>query len=150
MEITLYSLAQRYVGQVLERPGPQDNHPLILWWLSLCQLSLNLTDEIPWCGAFMNGMAWELRAPRSKSAAARSWLLVGIPTALADAKVGWDVVILNRGGSPDPAVIAAPGHVGLFAGLEGDHVLLLGGNQGNGVSIARFPVAAILGIRRLV
>lgn len=146
----IYSLAQRYVGVVIERPGPQD-HPLILWWLSLCGLQLDVHDETPWCSAFINGMAWELRLPRSKSAAARSWLTVGVPVTLANAQVG-DVVIFNRKGSPDPTVIQSPGHVGLYAGLGDtpDRILILGGNQGNNVSITSFPVATILGIRQLL
>jgi hypothetical protein len=55
----------------------------------------------------------------------------------------------GTGKQPGPDVTAAPGHVGLFAGLEGTHVLVLGGNQSNGVSVARFPVARVLGVRRL-
>ena len=43
----------------------------------------------------------------------------------------------------------AQGHVGLFAGLQGDRVHLLGGNQGNTISIAAFPVQDVLGARRL-
>lgn len=145
--MTLYDLAQRYVGQVFERSTGE--HPLVQWWLSLCGYGLDAKDEVPWCSAFLNGIAWELRLPRSKSAAARSWLSVGVPVVkLADCVVGSDVVILNRGGVQD-ATKAGPGHVGLFAGVEGEHVLLLAGNQSNGISVAHFPVDHILGIRRL-
>ena len=76
MQITPFQLAQRHVGHVFERAGDLD-HPLIQWWLSLCGYDLGVHDEVPWCSAFVNGIAWELRMTRSKSAAARSWLTVG-------------------------------------------------------------------------
>jgi uncharacterized protein (TIGR02594 family) len=148
--VTPFDLAQRYVGTVLERPGGSD-HPLIQWWLSLCGFGLDAHDEVPWCSAFANGIAWELRLPRSKSAAARSWLAVGLPVGLGDARPGHDVVVIQRGDGkqPGPEVLNAQGHVGWFAGVEGKNVLILGGNQGNQVSVASFPVSRLLGIRRL-
>ena len=152
--MTAYTLAQRYVGQVIERSGDAE-HPLIQWWLSLCGYGLDAKDEIPWCSAFVNGIAWELRLPRSKSTAARSWLKVGVPItdsqrsfSIDRAEVGSDVVILNRSGSINPD-LSGPGHVGFFAGAEAGTVILLGGNQSNGITVARFPVTDILGIRRL-
>ena len=151
MNTTAFSLAQRYVG-IKELAGNK-NHPLIQWWLALCGFSFDTPDETPWCSAFINGIAWMLRLPRSKSAAARSNLLVGRPIPLAEAKPEFDVVILKRGTGtqPGPEVTSgAPGHVGFFAGLEGEHVLILGGNQSDGVMIQRFPVADVLGVRRLV
>jgi uncharacterized protein (TIGR02594 family) len=149
MTIDLFTLAQRYVG-VKELSGTK-NHPLIQWWLSLCGFSLDTPDEVAWCSAFVNGMAWELRLPRSKSAGARSWLAVGLPVEGSQARRG-DVVILKRGTEPQPGaeVINAPGHVGLFAGYEGPNVLLLGGNQSDSVGLAHFNKDQILGVRRLI
>lgn len=147
---TPFELAQRHIG--IKELASQQHHPLIQWWLSLCGLGTDSSDETPWCSAFVNGMAWLCRVVRSKSAAARSWLLCGQPITLADATPGWDVVILKRGpgNQPGPEVTSgASGHVGFFAGLEGDYVLVLGGNQGNAVSLARYPVKDILGLRRL-
>mgnify|MGYP003575276236 CR=1 FL=1 len=149
IETTAFDQAQRYIG-VREIAGEKD-HPLIRWWLSLCSIQ-EAHDEIPWCSAFVNGIAWELRLPRSKSAAARSWLQVGAALHIAEAEPGFDVVVLKRGtgGQPGPDVIAAPGHVGFFAGLEHGQVLVLGGNQGDEVNVSPFPAERILGIRRLV
>jgi uncharacterized protein (TIGR02594 family) len=141
MEITALSLAMRYIG-VAERPGSPD-HPLIRWWLELCGLE-GSPDEVPWCSAFVNGVAWELGLPRSKSARARSWLDVGLPVPLALATAGWDVVVLRRGDDP------AAGHVGFFVDYCGSTVWLLGGNQGNRVTIQAFPVDRVLGARRLL
>lgn len=147
--MTPFDLAQRYIG-IKELPGGKDN-PLIQWWLSLCGFSTDSPDEVPWCSAFVNGIAWELRLPRSKSAAARSWITVGVPIPIHEARPGNDIVILKRGegDQPGPEVLAAPGHVGFFAGLYGPRVYVLGGNQGDAVTIAPYPVERILGIRRL-
>lgn len=143
ISVTPYSVAQRFLG-VHERKGGE--HPLIQWWLSLCHLGMDQPDEVPWCSAFMNGVAWELRLPRSKRANARSWLQIGTPITEGEARVGYDVVVFWRE-SPD----SWKGHVGLFAGWEGDdQVLVLGGNQGDGVSLAPYAKNELLGIRRLV
>lgn len=155
MNIDAFTLAQRYIG--IAELGRRD-HPLIQWWLSLCTgFNTDSPDEVPWCSAFVNGMAWELRLPRSKSAAARSWLTVGRGIDSSEARPGWDVVILKRGGAnqPGPEVLNAQGHVGFFAGWEDGRqakarVLVLAGNQGNAVSVAPFPWAQVLGLRRLI
>lgn len=150
IETSCFQIAQRYVGLVHEFAGER-NHPLIQWWFSLCGYAIDTPDEIPWCSAFMNGIAWELRLPRSKSAAARSWLLIGTPININDAIPENDVVILKRGGTnePGPEVIKAQGHVGFFAGIEDGRVLVLGGNQGDEVNISGFPIERVLGVRRL-
>ena len=150
MEMSLFKLTERYVG-VKELSEQGKDHPLIQWWLSLCGFGLHSPDETPWCSAMMNGMAWELRLPRSKSAAARSWLEVGTPKELQDGIPCMnDIIVIRRGTVHGPEVTrGAPGHVGVFAGVEGDKLLILAGNQGNQVCIARFPVVDFLGIRRL-
>lgn len=110
-------------------------------------------DSTPWCSAFVNFIAWLLTMERSKSLAARSWLLVGRPVPLGEAAPGFDVVVLKRGSGkqPGPEVLSAPGHVGFFVGLsaDGKSVQVLGGNQGDEVSIASFPTTQVLGVRRL-
>lgn len=150
LQVTAFSRATRYVGQILELPGESD-HPLIQWWLSLCGFGFDAHDEIAWCSAFANGIAWDLRLPRTKSAAARSWLTVGEVVSLDQATVGFDVVVLQRGegAQPGPEILAAPGHVGFFAGLEDQRVMVLGGNQSNGITVQGFDRARVLGVRRL-
>jgi uncharacterized protein (TIGR02594 family) len=139
--MTPFDLAQRYIG-IKEIPGEAD-HPLIRWWHSLTYTG-ETDDEVPWCSSFVNGVTWELRLPRSKSARARSWLNVGMQVdGIDDAVIGRDVVILSRGNSP------TAGHVGFYAGADANDVRLLGGNQGNKVSIAPYSRHRILGIRRL-
>jgi len=148
MKITLYHLAQRFVG-IKEVPGKQHN-PLILSMLQL-DAAWPEGDEVAWCSGFLNFICWLLRLPRSKSLRARSWLGVGTPVMLEDARVGWDIVILSRGPGeqPGPEVIDAPGHVGLYAGHYTTRVLLLGGNQSDTVQVSQYARDRILGVRRL-
>jgi uncharacterized protein (TIGR02594 family) len=153
ISLTLYQVAQRFVG-MKEIAGEKDNG-FIVWAHSLVGLP-DADDETPWCASWLNGLCFILGLPMSNSAAARSWLNVGVPVDLDDAIPGFDVVILQRGSGPQPGpdvTSGAPGHVGLFAGLQGDvpnhYVLILGGNQADQVSIARFPRDQVLGVRRL-
>lgn len=150
MEVSAYSIATRFVG-VREIPGSQSN-PLILAMLKL-DSDWPDGDEVPWCSGFMNFVAWLLRLPRSKSLLARSWLAVGVPVTLEEAKPGFDVVILSRQlgdeEPPGPEDMTAPGHVGLFGGLDRRHVLILGGNQSNAVNVQAYDRGRVLGVRRL-
>lgn len=147
MDVTAYWLAERYVG-TREIPGTL-HHPAIMAMLTL-DMAWPEADEVPWCSAFTNWIAWHLRLPRSKSLLARSWLGVGTPALIAD--VGFDVVVLQRGGGdqPGPENQTAPGHVGFFAGMDEDRVLVLGGNQNDAVNVSSYPRSRILGIRRLL
>lgn len=148
MEITAFTVGQRFLG-IKEVAGPTSN-PLIVAMLKLDATWVE-DDAVAWCSAWLNFVCWLLGLPRSKSLAARSWLLVGMSVPLTDARVGCDVVVLTRGPGkqPGPTVIAAAGHVGLYAGQDATHVQLLGGNQADTVSISSFPKTRILGIRRL-
>lgn len=147
MNITAYDIALRFVG-IKEVAGQKDSH-FVMSWLTLDQ-SWPGHDEVAWCSAFVNYVAWLLRLPRSKSLAARSWLAVGLPIKLEEARAGFDVVVLTRAGAVnDPTVLDAPGHVGFFGGVEGDNVLVLGGNQNNAVSLQHFKASNVLGVRRL-
>jgi uncharacterized protein (TIGR02594 family) len=139
--MTCFQMAERFVGEIKERPGQLD-HPFIVWCHFLSGLS-DVHDEVPWCSSFVNGIAWLLRMPRSKSARARSWLDVGHAIDLAHARPENDVIILRRGTDPNA------GHVGFFAGFAGGHIHVLGGNQSNNVTIAPFVVPDLLGVRRL-
>lgn len=148
MNITAFELAQRFVG-IEEVPGSVAN-PAILAMLRLDD-KWPEDDSVPWCSAFVNYIAWLLRLPRSKSLRARSWLLVGVPILVEHAQRGFDVVVFQRGEGkqPGPSVIEAPGHVGFYAGYEGGRIMVLGGNQGDAVSMRSFSGHDVLGARRL-
>lgn len=141
MKITPYAIAERFVG-MKEIPGTEDN-PQILAMLRL-DMAWPKGDEVPWCSAFVNYCAWLLRLPRSKSLRARSWLEVGEHVNLEyGAYSGFDIVVLSRGKNPKA------GHVGFYAGHDAKQVYLLGGNQGNTVSVRPFARSRVLGVRRL-
>jgi uncharacterized protein (TIGR02594 family) len=147
IEMTAFDMAQRFVG-VREVPGSQSN-PAVLAMLKL-DGDWPEGDDVPWCSAFANYVAWLLRLPRSKSLMARSWLKVGRAVG-EEAEAGFDVVVLKRGTGkqPGPEVLDAPGHVGFYAGVENGKVLVLGGNQHDEVNITAYPKTRVLGIRRL-
>jgi uncharacterized protein (TIGR02594 family) len=148
MTVTPFAVAQRFLG-IRETAGATST-PLVLAMLKLDAAWVE-DDQTAWCSAFVNFCCFVLGLPRSKSLAARSWLLVGTSIPLTDARVGCDVVVLARGTGtqPGPEVITASGHVGFYAGQDATTVQLLAGNQGDAVSIASFPKTRILGIRRL-
>lgn len=148
--MTLYDHAKQFSG-LREIPGPK-HHPWIVWAFTLC--NLDATDEDAWCSAAANGWAFGTPGvPMTRSARARSWLTVGEPVSIERASVGWDIVVFKRGKGPQPGpeVIAAPGHVGLYAGLsiKPGYVLSFGGNQNNEVNTSLYPLADVLGVRRL-
>lgn len=145
--MTLYELARQFVGKVKERPGA-DSDPAILWAHSLTTLRAT-SDEVAWCSSMMNLWCYLLDLPRTRSARARSWLNVGDFWVLGDAEPAFDIVIFNRGGSPDATVEDSPGHVAVFAGLIQGKVQVIGGNQSDGVTIATWPISQVLGVRRL-
>jgi uncharacterized protein (TIGR02594 family) len=135
--MTAFELAERFVG-VTETAGHIAN-PQVLAMLRL-DAPWPDDDAVPWCSAFVNYVCWLLRLPRSKSLLARSWLKVGLPIQLEQAHAEDDVVIFSRGDG---------GHVGFYAGVQGDDVLILGGNQHDEVCVAPFARANLLGVRRL-
>lgn len=94
-------------------------------------------DETAWCGVFVDGVFRDLGMPSAKAGyRARAWLNWGAP--LIKPAVGC-VVVLERGGG---------GHVGFVVGQdEQSRLMILGGNQGNAVSIAPFDRARVLGYR---
>jgi uncharacterized protein (TIGR02594 family) len=141
-------VARRYIG-IKEVVGT-GSHPLVLWMLQRIG-SWVQDDDTAWCAAFVGFIAFTLGLEEPMSLAARSWLKVGQPVALAGAVADCDVVILKRGTGvqPGPEVLDAPGHVGWYIGRDGDKVLVLAGNQSNQVNIQAFPITQVLGVRRL-
>jgi len=150
MNITAFDLAQRFIG-LKEVKGVVHN-PQIMAMLRL-DVSWPDSDEVPWCSAFVNYIAWLLRLPRSKSLRARSWLEVGRAIPIEEMQAGFDVVVFRRRlGDPGPDVLNYAGHVGFAAGAwqrNDTQMYVLGGNQADTVSMALYPIEKILGIRRL-
>lgn len=120
---------------VAEVPGVKTS-PVIARWLR----RLNawwFEDETPWCGVFVAHCLarFDFAVPQYWMRA-RAWLDWGIP--LMRPVVGCVVVFERTGG----------GHVGFVVGQDANgRLLVLGGNQGNKVSIAPFDRSRVLGYR---
>ncbi len=130
---------------VREIPGPEHNPRILVYGKSVTYTVT--TDEIPWCSNLVNWCFMELEMERTRSAAARSWLMWGIP--LQHAALG-AVCILKRGGGDQPGkdTIDAPGHVGLLTDmLEPETVTIMAGNQGNRICEDVFPLDRLLDMR---
>lgn len=94
-------------------------------------------DETPWCSAFVNDCMRGSGLEGTGSAAARSWLEWGVE---CEPRVGC-IVVLER--PPNPR----SGHVAFLAHDTGGPLILLGGNQGNAVSVKKYPRSRVLGYR---
>ncbi|WP_333828299.1 C40 family peptidase [Pararhodobacter sp.] len=126
-----------------EWPGARHN-PVVLGFFAASGNGHVQDDETPWCAAFVGAVLAELALPNTGKLNARSYLDWGLPVPASEARPG-DVVILWRG-----QLNGWQGHVGFLVGFDGDGVILRGGNQGNSVSDARYPVSRVLGYRRAV
>ena len=120
--------ARRHVD-VAEVPGPRHN-PVIQSWLHKLRAWWN-DDETPWCGVFVAacmdtaGIALPKYWMRAKA-----WADWG---SRLSAPVAGCIVVFERQGG---------GHVGFVVGRTAKgNLMVLGGNQGNRVSIAPFDRA---------
>src|SRR5262245_38587635 len=99
-------------------------------------------DETAWCSAFVNWCMLMASFPGTGKANARSWLDWG-GVSLEFPAYGSVVVLWRESRN------GTLGHVGFFVGMDGENLLLLGGNQGNAVSVRRFSKERVIGIRWL-
>jgi len=131
---------------VKEIPGAH-HEPRILLYHGATALKAT-TDEVPWCAGFVGWCLETAHVRSTDSAAARSYLGWGVGVSVVHPPIG-AVVILRRGTiGPGPEVLDAPGHVGFFwSHGEPGRIVLLGGNQGDSVSLGSFPVHRMLGVR---
>ncbi|RUV98329.1 TIGR02594 family protein [Mesorhizobium sp. M5C.F.Ca.IN.020.14.1.1] len=130
--------ARKYLGQ-REVRGPQHNPHVLKWWKNMGAPFKD--DETPWCGAFVGGVLVETGIrPVAGGASAQAWLK--LPVKLDKPAVG-AVVVFWRG-SPSSGL----GHVGFVVGKDqAGHIMVLGGNQGDTVSIKPFSTDRVKGYR---
>jgi uncharacterized protein (TIGR02594 family) len=95
------------------------------------------SDEVPWCAGFVGACLQRAGLEHTGSMLARSYLNWGVECG----PVPHAVVVLRRGNDP------RAGHVGFLVERRDGKVYLLGGNQGNAVSIAAYMEADVLGYR---
>ncbi len=134
--------APRMLLEALNLYGTQEvvgkkNNPDILAWAEECNIKGYNADSIPWCGLFMAIVAHRSGKDLPSSPLwARSWAKWG--TESPSAQLG-DVLVFERGSG---------GHVGLYIGEDSDCYHVLGGNQGDAVSIKRIAKSRCLAVRR--
>lgn len=129
--------ALSYLG-VKEIRGTVNNLQILSWWQRI-RASFR-DDETPWCAAFVGGVLEECGIRSTRSAAARSYEKWGVP--LRFPRVG-AVVVFWRG-APESKL----GHVGFLVGKDKHgNLMILGGNQGDEVSIKPFAKERVLSYR---
>ena len=130
--------AYKHLG-VAEIPGV-NHHPLILkMWKAIKRGGIQ-TDEVPWCAAFVGFCLENVGIVSSRYESAHSYLKWG--QGLDFAAVG--AIAVFDGGPSRPGL----GHVGFVMGRDANgRLMVLGGNQGNKVSVAPFDLTRVLSYR---
>lgn len=121
---------------VREIVGPKHN-PTIMGWLSRLKSWIK-DDETPWCGTFVAAMMQEAGLPYPKEfPRARAWADYGSNLRADRIAPGAILVFVRQGG----------GHVGFYVGEDKTFYHVLGGNQGNSVSVVSIAKARCIAIR---
>jgi len=100
-------------------------------------------DETAWCSSFVNYCVEKTGLRGTDSKAARSWHDQHWGRDVTSVPGEGDIVVFSRHGPTDEG-----GHVGFFIADEDDQIRVLGGNQGNRISIRLFPKDGSLGSTR--
>lgn len=118
----------------MEHPGEENNKRIVEYHSATDGRAT--TDEVPWCSSFACWVVSRSGIKSPASAWAKSWLNWGIhlphPTRGC-------IAVFSRG--------EESGHVGFFDREEGENIIILGGNQGDRVSLAAYNKARLLGYR---
>lgn len=126
--------ARRHIG-TREIPGKRHEPKILAWWKKIRRGGIQ-SDEVPWCAAFVGACLEHVGIVSSRFESARSYMTWGIPIP---APVPGCVAVFSRAGG---------GHVGfVVASVDDGRLLILGGNQGDAVSIAPFDRNRVIGYR---
>ena len=138
--MTHMTIARSYLG-TKEIKGSADN-PKIMEMYRTVGHDWVEHDEVAWCAAFVGHCLEKAGFASTRKLNARSYLTWGEKVAGLEQARDGDVLVFTRGAS------AAQGHVAFFLKAVGSQVEVLGGNQSDGVTIARYAKSRLLGIRR--
>jgi len=123
---------------IRETPGAKHTPAIMAWAMNLGSKVLGIAygaDEIPWCGLFVAQVMAEAGFKSPPIAVrAKAWATWGDP---APAVEGAILVFQRPGG----------GHVGFYAGETKTAFLVLGGNQGDAVTMAYIAKSRCVAIR---
>jgi uncharacterized protein (TIGR02594 family) len=134
MEPKWLTIARGELG-VTEASGKASNERILEYFEAAGSDVKN--DATAWCSAYACWVMEQAGYPSTNNLAARSWLKYGKQTT---PKPG-AILVFSRGNN------AWQGHVGFYVGETATHYRVLGGNQGNKVSIATYPKARLLSAR---
>ncbi len=130
-------LARAKIG-VREVPGPGNSPVIMRWAKGLGSKVLGMVygaDSVPWCGLFVAEVMTEAGfKPPPISVRAKAWATWGTATS---AKEGAVLVFEREGG----------GHVGFYVAENATAYQVLGGNQGDAVSITWIAKARCVAVR---
>jgi uncharacterized protein (TIGR02594 family) len=136
--------APRTIDEALKLYGTREIHgsehnPAIIAWAAEVGVASDYTaDETPWCGLFAAVVVQRANwAVPSNPLWARNWQNFGRPVQ-GRAGLG-DVLVFKRG---------TGGHVGFYVADDAEAYHVLGGNEGDAVSIIRIPRNRCLAVRR--
>lgn len=132
--------AGKHLG-LKEWPGAPDN-PEIVEMFETVGHGWVQDDETAWCAAFVGSILSQIGLQHTGALNARSYENWGTEVSLQAARPG-DIVVFWRE-TPD----SWKGHVAILVRFDGDRVIVRGGNQGNSVTDAPYPLSRIVSIRR--
>ena len=128
--------AVKLIG-IKEVVGKVHNPVIMAWAKDLDLQKIYTADEIPWCGLFIAYACHKAGVEViDKPLWALSWAKWG--TKVTEPMLG-DILTFKRDGG---------GHVGIYVGEDKDCYHVLGGNQGNAVSVTRIIKSRLYQARR--
>lgn len=101
-----------------------------------------VSDEVPWCAAFVGATLARANQPNTGTLLARDYRSASFLKKCVDhgkKPVLYSIGVMQRGTS------SWEGHVGYVMGFDATTVTLLGGNQSDSVKLAKFPRNKFLG-----
>jgi uncharacterized protein (TIGR02594 family) len=137
---TPLEIARSYIG-TKELKGSADNPKIMEMYRAIGHGWIE-HDEVAWCAAFVGCCLEKAGIASTRKLNARSYLTWGEKVPSIEQAQEGDVVVFTRGGKSDL------GHVAFFLKIAGSQVEVLGGNQSDGVTVARYFKSRVIGIRR--
>ena len=128
-------VAYSFLG-LREVVGPKHNKVILGWLEKLKAWWRN--DETPWCGVFVAHCMQEAGLPFPKYyMRAKAWADYG-SLLRRDRLASGAILVFDRAGG---------GHVGFYVGEDAGHYFVLGGNQGNAVSVMKLGKSRLVASR---
>lgn len=128
------AIARPLVG-LHEVKGAEHSPEILGMWRAIKRSGIQ-SDEVPWCSAFVGACLERAGIRSSRFESAASYLKWGVRL---DGPAHGCIVVFSRDGG---------GHVGFVVGMDTNgNLLVLGGNQGDQVSVKAFPTTRVTGYR---